>query len=106
MSLRVERSETKQPQGLGLLSPSGRRFANAQRIMTVNIFVHLLKSLPLNPIQQQSSKWVCKINCVIASDSEAIARLWDCFVSLRSTRNDNTQLILHEYLFVLTATNL
>ncbi|MEO1760548.1 MAG: TPM domain-containing protein [Cyanobacteria bacterium J06629_18] len=34
------------------------------------------------------SKWVCKINCVIASDSEAISKCCDCFVSLRSTRND------------------
>ena len=42
MSLRVERSETKQPQGLGLLCQGRTRYANAQRIMTVNIFVHLL----------------------------------------------------------------
>ena len=42
------------------------------------------------------AKWVCKINCVIASDSVsgaslkeiAIPECCDCFVSLRSTRND------------------
>ncbi len=35
-----------------------------------------------------TNKWVCKIICVIASDSEAISKCCDCVVSLRSTRND------------------
>ncbi|MEM6403503.1 MAG: hypothetical protein AAF757_25290, partial [Cyanobacteria bacterium P01_D01_bin.116] len=54
-------------------------------------------------------KWLCKIICVIASDSEAIPTPCDCFVSLRSTRNDKytinfTQALMH-LICILLATN-
>ncbi|MEO1764843.1 MAG: hypothetical protein AAFR83_23480, partial [Cyanobacteria bacterium J06629_18] len=46
-SLRVERSETKQSQGLRLLSLFERRYANASLVVTVNIFVDLLMSISI-----------------------------------------------------------
>jgi hypothetical protein len=60
-------------------------------------------------------KWLCKIIYVIANEmkcsvrgasptGEAIARVWDCFIPLRSTRNDKyifnfAQLLIHHQEF-------
>jgi len=61
-----------------------------------NHLIHFLKFTGLTAF----AKWVCKINCVIASDSEAISKCCGCFVSLCSTRNDKCTINFAEVLTI------